>query len=394
MSRPSRCPLRKSPSGRWSYDLPPSLSETGRRQRKTFKTRKLAELSREADFKRNHLYGMEGRMIPASLAQDAVKASELLATFDVTLYEVPRDYVERRKRDRSSKPFSELWDFFCESRANKSDTYNRTLNQMGEKLRPLIGKKLVSQLGHDELRTAIRQSYPTAFGFNLCLRSVSAAMNVAVREGWCPANPCKRIAKIDTGRKEIEVLTLNQCRKLFELCKDYKKDESLKYYEKVDATMAYPAIALMLFAGVRPHETTRLDWSDIDMEEGNVLVRNTKAKTDRSRYFKMPATLRAWLEQVPETERFGPIVPPSWKRVIGLIRKKAGISDEHDILRKTFATAHLGHFKDVNLTRSIMGHEVGDVLFQHYRGLMKPSDASAFWDILPSCLTMNLEKAG
>jgi integrase len=145
----------------------------------------------------------------------------------------------------------------------------------------------------------------------------------------------------------------------------------------------------MLFAGVRPHETARLDWADIDMEEGNVLVRNTKAKTDRSRYFQMPDTLKAWLEVVPEEEREGSIVPPSWKRVIGLIRKKAGISEERDVLRKTFATAHLGYFKDVNLTRSIMGHEVGDVLFQHYRGLMKPKDARAFWEILPRNENMN-----
>lgn len=393
MSKPARLPIRKSASGRWCYDLPASLSDTGKRQRKTFKTQKVAQQARDADLKRNDLYGAQGRMITASLAQDAIKASELLAPYDVSLYEVARDFALRREKDLASKPFSELWDFFCESRANKSDIYNRTLNQIGEKLRPLVGKQLVSRIDHETLRTAIRQSYPTAFGFNLALRSVSAAFNVAVREGWTSANPCKRIAKIDTGRKEIEILDLNQCRKLFELCKDYRKDEKLKPYQRVDARGAYPAIALMLFAGVRPHETTRLDWADIDMDEGNVLVRNTKAKTDRSRYFQMPDTLKAWLEQVPPAEREGPIVPPSWKRVIGLIRKKTGISEERDVMRKTFATAHLGCFKDVNLTRSIMGHEVGDVLFQHYRGLMKPKDAAEFWKILPSNSDITLEAA-
>jgi hypothetical protein len=228
MSKPARLPIRKSASGRWCYDLPPGLSETGRRQRKTFKSQTKAKQAREADLKRNDLYGAEGRMITASLAQDAVKASKLLAAYDVSLYEVAQDYAQRMERDMASKPFSDLWDFFCESRANKSDIYNRTLNQIGEKLRPLIGKQLVSRIDHGTLRTAIRKSYPTAFGFNLALRSVSAAFNVAVREGWTSTNPCKRIAKIDTGRKEIEILDLEQCRKLFELCKDYRKEKKLK----------------------------------------------------------------------------------------------------------------------------------------------------------------------
>ncbi len=257
MSKPARLPIRKSPSGRWSYDLPAGISETGGRQRKTFKTRKLAELSREADLKRNSLYGAEGRMLTASLAQDAAKAIELLKPYEVSLVQAAREIVRIRERDRASQPFDTLWEFFCESRAQKSDTYNRTLRQIGDKLRPLIGQQLVSQLAHDEIRSAIRKSYPTAFGFNLALRSVSAAFNVAVREGWCSLNPCKRIAKIDTGRKEIEVLSLEQCRLLFNFCRDYRKDLSLKTFTSVwtpeTLTLPLRSCSLLEYGRMKPH---------------------------------------------------------------------------------------------------------------------------------------------
>lgn len=391
MPRIAKLPLRKTDSGRWCYDLPPVFSETGKRQRKTFKNKKLAELARTADLEAHKLYGTERAILNAAQTLDAKKALELLQPYGASLTVAAAAYAQVREREKASRPFADLWKHFLATRERKSDKHYSSLKALGEKLAPEIGQMLVAKIDHDTLRTALRKCYPTAFGFNLALRSVSPAFNMAVKEGWATENPCKRIDKVDTGRREIEVLTLNQCRKLFEACKDYRQDETLKEYQRVDCTDAAPAMALLLFAGVRPNELVRLDWGDIDMAAKTVLVRNTKAKTDRTRYFSMPDTLFDWLNLVPSAERSGQLVPPSWKRVNAVVRKKAGIDGMHDVCRKTFATAHLGAFNDVNLTRSIMGHEVGDVLFSHYRGLMKPSDAVQFWQIIPGNVDIKLE---
>lgn len=391
MPKPPKVPIRKDAAARWCYDLPPSMSETGRRQRKFFKRKEAAEDQRREDLRKSKLYGTASRSMKASVAEDATKALAMLKPYDASLYEAARFFAHAREREQASKPFSEVWDRFLETRINKSDSHNRTLHQIGNKLRPLIGKKIVSKMDHDGLRSAIRKCYPTAAGFNLTLRSISPAFNMAVTEGWAAENPCKRIQKIDTGRREIEVLDLELCRALFRSCRDYRKDQTLKEYRRMDCRKATAALAIMLFAGVRPHETERLDWSDIDMAEGTILVRNTKAKTDRSRYFNMPEVLKAWLEAVPLEDRNGPIVPASWKRVYSVVREKAGISGMQDVLRKTFATAHLGAYSDVNLTRSIMGHETGEVIFAHYRGLMRPKEAKEIWKLYPGTENANME---
>lgn len=392
MPRRAKLPIRKDPaSGRWCYDLPPSMSETGKRQRKFFEVKDLADDERREDLLRVKEYGIQGRLMPPAQAQDASRALELLRPYDVSLYQAARFYHEAQEKLAASMPFADVWTRFLESRENKSDAHTNRLEQIGRKLVPLLGKRLICSVDHESLRGILRDCYPTASGFNLALRSVSPAFNLAVSEGWASENPCQRIQKIDTGRRAIEVLKLEQCRALFRVCKDYREDESLKEYRRVDCRKAQGALALMLFAGVRPQETSRLEWEDIDLAEGTVLVRNTKAKTDRSRYFKMPEVLKAWLDEVPLEDRNGSVVPSNWKRIYSVIREKAGISEMQDVMRKTFATAHLAAYGDVNKTRSIMGHEVGDVIFTHYRGLMRPKEAKEFWKLYPGTENQKLE---
>ena len=221
--------------------------------------------------------------------------------------------------------------------------------------------------------------------YEQALRTLAPVFSLALIEGWTTENPCKRIQKKQTGRHEVKILTLSQCRKLMVSAIDYREKEDLPDFMRVDARGAIPALALMLFCGVRPGgEITRLSWEDIDLQSGTCFVSNRKAKTDRSRHFTIPDTCKAWLQLTPLTERTGSITPPNWKKCWQAIRRNAGISDLQDGLRKTFASCHLQYFNDVKLTRSIMGHEQGDVLFTNYRGLIKPKDAAAFWEILPS----------
>lgn len=386
MARVSKLKPTQLDDGNWRLNIPASFSESGTRQRLFFKTKKLAELEAERLKSMANLWGSTGRKIKASTAEDAAKATDILKGHDVSLAYLATRYVEDMAKLSRSKTFAEAWTLFEDTREQKSDEHKRTLARIGRKLTASIGKKMICDITHEQLEKALNKDFGSPHTFNLALRSASPAFNMAVTKGWAKENVCKRIEKIDTGRKKaVASLTLNQCRKVISACKDYRGDKSLHENLQVNCDAALPAIAIMLFAGVRPVETTRLDWENVDLDEGTILISNQKAKTDRSRFFDMPDTLKAWLELTPKHERIGSVCPPNWKRIIQAVRKKSGIGESgNDQLRKTFATMHLAHFKDVNLTRSIMGHESGDVIFTNYRGIVKPKTAAEFWSILPT----------
>ena len=386
MARITSLKPTQNDEGNWRLNVPASISASGKRQRLYFKTKKAAEIESERIKSMANLWGSSGRKIKASVAEDAARATDLLEGHDVSLTALAKRYVEDMEKLSLSKAFAEVWTTFEGSREQKSDTHKCTLARIGGKLTASIGSKMICDITHEQLRDALNKDFGSPHTFNLALRSVSPAFNMAVKEGWVNENVCKRIDPIDTGRKKaVAVLTLNQCRKVISACKDYRGDKSLHENLQVNCDAALPAIAIMLFAGVRPVETTRLDWENVDLDEGTILISNQKAKTDRSRFFDMPDTLKAWLELTPRHERIGSVCPPNWKRIIQAVRKKSGIGESgNDQLRKTFATMHLAHFKDVNLTRSIMGHESGDVIFTNYRGIVKPKTAAEFWSILPT----------
>jgi len=385
MPRTPNLPISPTSSGKWKYDLPDTLSPTGKRQRKTFATKKLAEISRQADLERHKLYGIEGHTLKASQATDAARALEVLEPYEATLTEAAKFYSDWRKQQLGSRMFAEVWQERIEAMTGLSDAHVRKAEQVRNKLLPKFGNRLVCNINHDELRSALNNAYPTAHGFNLALRMIAPAFKLSMIEGWISENPCDRIQKKQTGRHEIRILTLNQCRKVMMSAIDYRQKKDFPEFLRVDARGAMPALALMLFAGVRPGgEISRLTWNDIDLKAGTCFVSNKKAKTDRSRHFTLPDACIAWLELTPLTERIGGITPPNWKKCWQAVRRNAGISDLQDGLRKTFASCHLQHFNDVKATRSILGHEQGDVLFTNYRGLIKPTDAALFWGILPS----------
>jgi integrase len=384
MSRITQFKPKKNKNEKWELNVPASFSPTGKRLRLQFKTKKLAELEAQRLKRQKLKWGSEGGNIRADLAADAEKASAILAPFGITIVAAAKHYEEEMKNKSSSKTFAELWKFFSETREVKSDAHKATIRKVDNKLTPIIGHILVCDLKHSHLRKVIKCQWPTPHGFNLIRRTVSPAFNLAIQEEWASENPCKRIEPIDTGRVTIKTLNLSQCCQLFESFNDYRKDESLPVNLRVDCRGALAAFAVMTFGGVRPHETERLEWRDVDMIEGTVKVSSQKAKTNRSRYFEMPDTLLAWLSCVPLKERDGDLCPPNWKRIYQAVRKVVGIGTDKDILRKSFVTFHLAAYKEINKTRAIIGHEVGDVVFQHYRGLATRKDGEAFFEILPN----------
>lgn len=375
----------KEASG-WRLYLPAAISPSGKVQKLRFKTK--AEAFSEAKRIKDHykMWGTAGggRVLSAADNYDAHNALKILDGQDVSLTDLANMYMESIKQRSESITFERLWFLHTCNKEKRSDDYRKQLGILGRKLIPLIGDKLLWDLDTKAMQKVMDAQFEADSVFNYVHRTVSPAFNFAVKKGWCKSNPFKSIPKREMARHEIKFLTIKQASAVMDAAADYTKRMDLPSFMRYDMREATAALAIMLFAGVRPGETKRLHWGDLDLEEGTLRVSNLKAKTNRSRFIELPETCRAWLATVEPKEDSETIVPANWGNGWRAIRHVAGISNMNDVLRHTFATYHLAAFGDVNLTRSVMGHEIGDMLFKHYRGVVRKSDGLAFWKILPS----------
>lgn len=126
------------------------------------------------------------------------------------------------------------------------------------------------------------------------------------------------------------------------------------------------AILLMLFAGLRISEAAGLRWRDVDLEAGELWVRDGKGGKDRC--IPLHRVLQYELELVPESERGADsgVVGNgrdgscmSKKSMDHMFRRwlpKLGISISAHRLRASFATEMLRHDADLLTISTLLGH--------------------------------------
>jgi integrase len=56
-------------------------------------------------------------------------------------------------------------------------------------------------------------------------------------------------------------------------------------------------------------------------------------------------------------------------------------------LRHGFASYHLAHFKNAAELALEMGHTDQQMIFEHYRQLVRPKEAARYWKICPASAT-------
>ena len=88
---------------------------------------------------------------------------------------------------------------------------------------------------------------------------------------------------------------------------------------------------------------------------------------------------------VSASERAGKIIiNHEWK--FRAFTKAANFSPwPKDCLRHSYGSYHLAKFQHSGQTAEFMGHENPDMLYKHYRDVIKEQgDIDAFWDFVPS----------
>ncbi|MDC0322365.1 tyrosine-type recombinase/integrase [Verrucomicrobiales bacterium] len=165
-----------------------------------------------------------------------------------------------------------------------------------------------------------------------------------------------------------------------------------------------PAFVIGAFAGIRDSEIKRLDWSNIDLEAGSILVTAKNAKTSSQRRVPIEANLSKWLKTFAKTS--GPVWPENGRKLHDESKLKAGFGNPenapegvalkkwpHNALRHSYASYHLAQHKKAAELALNMGHENTSMIFKHYRQVVSEKSANNFWAISPEEPTNVIEIA-
>lgn len=209
-----------------------------------------------------------------------------------------------------------------------------------------------------------RNSYRTA---------LNGLFGYALKRGAVERNVVATIGKASAEATRPDILSVNEVRRLLATAQTL-------YPEMI------PYLVIGLFAGLRPqNELPMLDWKNINFSKKTILVTAASAKKRRDRYVEMQPNLMKWLALFNQDE--GTIYYS--RRKLRVLRDKAKIKWQPDIMRHSFASYHMAHFNDDAKTAKQLGHTTGSsVVFEHYKHLVEPTDASKYWQITPTANTI------
>jgi hypothetical protein len=160
MPKRSDFPIRKV-EGRakpWLLDVPPRYSETGKRERRFYATKRQAETERRRTKELREAHGASVRSLKPSIIDEAAKASRILKPTGATLSEAARHFLGWWQQQQASKSFAEAWQEVQDAKA--SHLAERTLErtrQVGNKMLPLLGDKLLSEITTRDLEDVLSE---------------------------------------------------------------------------------------------------------------------------------------------------------------------------------------------------------------------------------------------
>ena len=198
---------------------------------------------------------------------------------------------------------------------------------------------------------------------NTTLKTLKAFAAWTVKEKLvgCETISCMELWKVPASEVEI-----------------YTPDE-LKQILGVAPTLTIPFLVLGAFGGLRTAETMRMDWSEIDLERGRLVVCASKAKTAARRVVPISENLKAWLK--PHAKAAGPVVLGSQGRLHSLLHGME-FPLKRNALRHSYISYRLAVVQDTPKVALECGNSP-QMIFKHYRELVAPEAAKAWFEIMP-----------
>ena len=337
----------------------------GSRKTHTYKTEKEAIKKAEAIRREQAKIGKVALRLSDAQKQEAARAYEILNGAG-SLIDAVEFFVAHACPDGGHITVKQLLELFVEAKtqAGRREATLHNIRVRVGRFAHDFGDTPVHRITTHDLEKWMRKHRLSGTNQNNYRRVLVGFFDFARRRKYIRSNPAAELEKPTLDDKLPEIFTVEETERVLRAAEKHRPD-------------MIPYFALCIFAGLRPAEAQEYDLADVDFESCLIPVRPTVAKKRRQRYIEMSNNLGHWLAP------FGGGKAVYSRKGLELVRVKAKIPWAHDIMRHTFASYHLAMHEDVAKTALQMGHLRPDVLFNHYRNLVRRSDAERFWSLTP-----------
>lgn len=396
----------------WRLSIPASFSESGKREQRFYPSYKKA-LAAASEIKLGKV-AVDAGVVELTQAQavEALSALDALEGTEINLVDACR-LVKRMhesgiggiaeiehafklgavqiRHEKKSPSWSEAAWEMVRVKEKITRRRERTLQQIRymirrmEKRCPDFCVRPIGGITGEECRTAFTRAFESPIQQDKARVVFSGVWTLAIKRGWALSNPTRMLDALRMQEREIKALTPEEVERLLLACRPPLPDDS----SQLDLTSVQPAVAILVFAGIRPEELMRLTWEDVSFEDGVITVRAAASKTGGARHVTICKALRAWLSLVPKDKRRGPVVPEYWRSRWEAVRKRAGWGKKKpwpkDVLRHTFASYHAKTYADFGKLQMEMGHRSAELLRNRYTNMtgLTKEKAVRFWNLMP-----------
>ena len=306
--------------------------------------------------------------LAASRYAEAVK---ILKGNSALLLDAVREFAARRLALREQRDVGSVVAELIEVREHHgaSKRYVEDLRSRLNRFAGAFGCPIASVVGEDVQRwmDGLGKSSQTRRNFRTVL---STLFKFAEARGYIAkgTNPLADVEKIKVKNHTAPAI--------------YSPDDIAKLLSVASADFL-PTLAIGAFAGLRSAELERLSWSDVDFVRGFITVSAENAKTGSRRLVPIGDNLRAWL--APVAKKIGKVWNGGHDQLYDEQRRcatDAGLEWEANALRHSFISYRLAATQNAAQTSLEAGNSPA-VVFKHYRELVTPTEAQAWFSVQP-----------
>jgi integrase len=346
------------------------------RNRRFFKDRREAETFLQSKRIEQENYGTAGTSFNERQRAEYLECAELLKPFNATIRDAVNFYVPHLHATKRTCTAAELVDELLQVKEadGASERYLSDLRSRLTQFSESFDSKRVAEITSPQVDEWLRSLSDKESGKRLSpvtrnnfRRVLIVAFNFARERGYSAGNPAEKTARAKIIENAIGILAVEETVRLLESA----------------APELVPYVAIGAFAGLRRAELERLDWKEIDLQSSLIEVTAKKAKSARRRFVRIQPNLAKWLQSYAQLS--GNVTPLDYRELLDAARDAAGIDEwPHNALRHSFTSYHLAKFNDAAALALELGHTNSNLVFQHYRQLVKPKQAERYWKIAPA----------
>lgn len=361
-------------NGKTRFRVNEAQGPDGKRQRKFFETREAAEQYVKQRTAETKAYGVHFATIPTTERAAIGYQLERLKTLGWTLAAAV-DFIEKHGKAAPSLPLGTVAEEFLATKAvaGLRPRYVKTLRASINRF--LLGRrqKVIADITPAEIQEYIASNGWLPATMRSYLVDVRTLFAFAVKRKYVRENTALAVDLPKVEETTPGIVTPEQARAILDASIDFAPD-------------ALPVLVLQLFGGLRRAEAEELNWDAIGEEF--IEVKGHIAKTRKRRLNAITPQLRAWLDTARAIGSKLPAI--NYADKLKLILEKAKLRREWDqnALRHSFASYHYAKHKNENETAALMGNSP-QMVFQHYREMVRPADAEKFFAIMPPADAVN-----